>query len=224
MATSFSALPKKQQLSIVYGVPAAIAVLIIYLTWRDLGALGKIDNDIDPTNRLPSLLQRNTPVSVWTDIRSTQADIDDKQKIIDRGPAVKAKLQSILADIKAYEERLPRETEKAEMRELIEKLARDIPKDIGTVELKSVRIVDDAGERNGNMRTITFQTELTGDLDGILKYIDQLEKNQRFMSVSTLSIRGGQVTADLVAHKPIFGPHSVHMDIVTYVYNPGAKR
>lgn len=224
MATSFSALPRKHQLSIVYGVPAAIAVLIVYLTWRDLGALGKIDNEIDPSNRLPAMLQRNTPVSVWTDIRSTQGEIDAKQTIIDRGPAVKATLASLEADIKAYEERLPRETEKAEMREVIEKLARDIPKDIGTVELKSVRIVDDAGERNGNMRTITFQTDLTGDLDGILKYIDQLEKNQRFMSVSTLSIKGGAVTADLVGHKPIFAPHSVHMDIVTYVYNPGAKR
>ena len=55
--------------------------------------------------------------------------IDRRQKVVD-------KLNSLEADIKAGRERLPLESEKAEMRLLIEKLARDIPSDIGTVLVK----------------------------------------------------------------------------------------
>jgi hypothetical protein len=222
MASSFSALPKRQQMIIMYGAPAAVAILLIYFIYKALGTLGPIDNEIDPSNKFPRLLQRKTEPSLWADIRAAQAEIATQEAIIKRGPAVDAKLESLKSDIKMAEERLPRETEKSEMRAIIERLAREIPADIGTVVLNKVSIVDNSGERN-NLRTITFQADITGDTDGIIKYIDSLEKNQRFMSVNSLSIRSGGLSADRINHKVAFGLHSVKMEIVTYVYNPGKK-
>jgi hypothetical protein len=226
---AFSSLPRKNQLAIIYGVPAGIAALLLFWAWKDLGTLGKIDPDIlaaeGKTSKLPAFVQRNTPTGIWTDpdagIIAVQGHIKEKDEIIKRGPDVDRKLASLQGEIKAAQERLPQESEKAEMRDMIERLAREIPKDIGTVELKSVNIVD-AGDK-GDTRTITFQTDLSGDQDGIIKYIDSIEKNTRFMAVSNLSIRSGAVTYDPISKKIAYALHGVHMDIVTYVYNPAKK-
>jgi hypothetical protein len=228
---AFSSLPRRNQLAIVYGVPAGIAALLLFWAWKDLGRLGRIDPDITDTdgqpipNRLPAFVQRSTPNGIWSDpesgITAIQGHIGEKDAIIKRGAEVDKKLASLQGQIKAAEERLPQESEKAEMRDMIERLAREIPKDIGTVELKSVSILD-SGDK-GDTRTITFQTDLSGDQDGIIKYIDSIEKNTRFMAVNNLSIRSGAVTYDAGAKKLVYALHGVHMDIVTYVYNPARK-
>ncbi|MBA2482630.1 MAG: hypothetical protein H0V44_18360 [Planctomycetes bacterium] len=219
---AFGSLPKKQQMYILYGVPAAIAALLIFLTWKALGTLGPIDNAIDPSNKLPGFLQRNTGQGVWNEIVTTQSEIDQKDAVIREKPKLEADLAALQLDIKAAEERLPRETEKAEMRETIERLARDIPADTGSVELQSVQIVD-GNDRGSDIHTITFKTELTGTMEGIIYYIDALEKNQRFMSVNSLVIKGGTLSVDAPNRKIIYGPHVVRMDIVTYVYTGGKK-
>ncbi|MBA3707922.1 MAG: hypothetical protein H0W83_03765 [Planctomycetes bacterium] len=231
---AFSTLPKRQQQYILYGAPTAVSILVIYLIWKSLATLGPIDNDIhneiDPTtssprfgiNHLPSFLQRDTGNGIWNDIATAQAEINVKKAVIAERPGLEAQLEALRVDIKAAEERLPRDTEKAEMREMIERLAREIPADIGTVELQSVKIVDGA-DKNSDIHTITFQTELVGDTDGIIKYIDSLEKNQRFMSVNSLSIKGGTLTGDVPNHKIKYGLHTVRMDIVTYVWTGGKK-
>jgi hypothetical protein len=221
VAAQFNAMPRKNQLAVIWGTPAAIFVLLLYWAWHDLGKLGKINPEIATDNKLPVFVQRDQPTSLWAGINETQAQIKTQDEIIARGPAVEKKLAALQGEIKTAQERLPQESEKAEMRDMIERLAREIPKDIGTIELKSVNIVD-AGDR-GDTRTITFQTDLTGDQDGIIKYIDSLEKNTRFMAVNTLSIRSGALSLDPASKKVVYGPHSVHLDIVTYVYNPAKK-
>jgi hypothetical protein len=225
---AFGSLPRKNQLAIVYGVPAAIAALLLFWAWKALGTLGKIDPDILAAEGISSMsppFQRNTPTGIWTDpdtgIIALQGHIKEKDEIIKRGPDVDKKLASLQGEIKAAQERLPQESEKAEMRDMIERLAREIPKDIGTVELKSVSILD-AGEK-GDTRTITFQTDLNADQDGIIKYVDAIEKNTRFMAVNNLTIRSGGVNIDSTTHKITYGLHAVHLDIVTYVYNPSKK-
>ena len=217
---AFQSLPRKNQLAIAYGVPAAIAVLLGYWAWKDLGTLGKINPELDTGAKPP--IQRNTPTSLWTEINTLVAGIAEQQAIIDRGADIDKKLMALQGEIKAAQERLPQESEKAEMRDMIERLAREIPKDIGTVELKSV-VISDNGDR-GDTRTITYQVEITGDQDGIIKYIDSLEKNTRFMAVNTLSIHSGGMTMDPATKKLAYGLHSVHMDIITYVYNPKAQQ
>jgi hypothetical protein len=217
---AFSSLPKKQQMYIMYGVPGAVAVLLVYLIWKALGTLGPVDTSIDPSSKM--LFTRNTGQGIWNEIITTQNSIDEKQKVIDEKPVLEAQLASLALDIKAAQERLPRETEKAEMREIIERLARDIPADTGTVELRSVKIVD-GNDRGSDIHTITFQTELQGTADGIIYYIDALEKNQRFMSVNSLVVKGGGLIADRPNKKINYGLHTVRMDIVTYVYTGGKK-
>jgi len=176
-------------------------------------------------HRHAAALPAQYPNGIWSDpesgIVAIQGHIGEKDAIIKRGADVDKKLASLQGQIKAAEERLPQESEKAEMRDMIERLAREIPKDIGTVELKSVSILD-SGDK-GDTRTITFQTDLSGDQDGIIKYIDSIEKNTRFMAVNNLSIRSGAVTYDAGAKKIGYALHGVHMDIVTYVYNPARK-
>lgn len=217
---SFNDLNKRQQLAVLIGVPALVAIILIVLIYRALGVLGP-DREI----KLPGMLLRNPPQSLWLDIGAAEEEIAKQEAIIRRRPEAEKTLANLEADIKEGRERLPLESEKPEMRLLIEKLARDIPSDIGTVQVLSVRITEDlagAASRSATaqMQTVTYQTDITGDLNGIIKYIDTIEKNPRFMRVSAFSIKPGAVGVD-AEKKLTYSQHMVKMTIVTYVYNPG---
>jgi hypothetical protein len=217
---AFNDLNKRQQLAVLIGVPAAVAMLFIVLTYRALGVLG-------PDERLPGMLQRHEPGNLWDQIADLNTQIKTQEAEIAKEPAIRKQLADYEADIKAARERLPLESEKAEMRLLIEKLARDIPSDIGNVQVQSVRIIEDGAgagpgrDRSGGDDThkVIYQTEITGDLNGIIKYIDMIEKNARFMLVNNISLKPGEVRLD-AEKKLTFAPHVVKMSLVTYVYNP----
>lgn len=222
---SFNDLNKNQQLAVLIGVPAVVAITLIVLIYRAMGVLGP-----DPEDRLPGFLHRNLPGNKWQQILDLDGQIAQKQVIIDRKQKVIDELNSLEADIKAGRERLPLESEKAEMRLLIEKLARDIPSDIGTVVVRSVKIIENAGPggqpRSGAARSggskpeqVTYQTEISGDTNGIIKYVDMIEKNPRFMLVNSFSLKPGKITVD-DEKRPVLAPHDVKMNIITYVYNP----
>jgi hypothetical protein len=225
---SFNDLNKNQQLAVLIGVPAVVAITLIVLIYRAMGVLGP-----DPEDRLPGFLHRNLPGNKWEQINKLDKQIAEKQVIIDRKQRVIDELNSLEADIKAGRERLPLESEKAEMRLLIEKLARDIPSDIGTVVVKSVKIIENAAaaptartgaaSRSGGSKPeqVTYQTEITGDINGIIKYVDMIEKNPRFMLVNSFSLKPGKIATD-DEKRAVFMPHEVKMNIITYVYNPGA--
>ena len=219
LAARFNGLPRNQQQFIVYGVPVAIALGFAYLTWGVMGKLGS-----DPG--IPSFLRREN-IGLWSSISDVENQIAIKQSAIDRKPEIVRRLGAIQDDIAAAEQRLPREAEKAQMREVIERLAREIPPEIGSVKLKSVRIVEEDGgtAKKGGLRTVIYQTEVTGDLNGLIKYIDSIEKNTRFMSVNSISFRGGSLKSDPDSKsKILYEPHSVKMDLVTYVYAAGKSK
>jgi hypothetical protein len=219
LASRFNGLPRNQQLAIIYGTPALIAIGFAYLTWGVMAKLGS-----DPG--IPNFLRREN-VGVWATITDVEGQITVKQQVIDRKPEIVRRLTEIQDDIAAAEQRLPREAEKAQMREVIERLAREIPPEVGAVKLKSVRIVeDDSGPaKRGGLRSVVYQTEVTGDLNGLIKYIDSIEKNTRFMSVNTISFRGGSLKPDPDNQgKILYEPHSVKMDLVTYVYAAGKAK
>ncbi len=218
LAARFRALPRNQQLAIAFGVPIAFALGFAYLTWQVMGQLGA-DREIPP------LLQREG-LGVWAEIAGVEDQITEKQKVIDKKPQIEAQLAELQNDIAAAEQRLPREAEKAQMREVIERLAREIPQDLGQVKVRSVRIIEDQGSaaatKKSSLKTVTYQTEVAGDLNGLIKYIDSIEKNTRFMMVNTIALKGGGVKADPEAKgKIIQEPHTVRMDLVTYVYSGG---
>jgi hypothetical protein len=216
----FKALPRNQQLGLLFGIPAVIALTSGYYGWKVLGELGS-----DPT--IPPSLRREN-MGVWAEITLVQGQIEEKQKIIDRKAQIEATLNDLQGDIVDAEEQLPRAAEKAQMREVIERLAREIPAELGIVKIKSVRINEAApqsSDKRGGLSTVTYQTEVQGDLNGIIKYIDSIEKNTRFMAVNQLSLRGGNVGLESADGKSKikFEPHTVKMDIVTYVYTTGSK-
>jgi hypothetical protein len=215
---AFSELNKQQQIAILIGVPAALAVLLIIFIYRAMGTLGP-----DRDDKLPVFLHRKLSTSLWAQIIELESQIKAKDEIIARRTAVEKELADLKSDIKRAMDRLPQESEKADMRLLIEKLARDIPGDIGTVEIVSVTIVDDAASRRqsgatAEIQTVTYQTELMGDLNGIIKYIDLIEKNERYMTVNAFSLRPGGVRVN-AEQKLIYEKHQVKMSVGTYTYN-----
>jgi hypothetical protein len=225
LSTFWAGQPRRNQLIIMHGIPVVILIGLLFWDWKALGSLGLIDNTIDADNKLPSKMQRDTPDSTWAHITTTQSSITAQDAIISQGPEANKQLASLQQDIANSEAQLPRESEKADMRELIERLAKEIPKGIGTVELKSVHIDDSIKTATGTNvpRSLTFRVELVGQQDGILKYIDSIEKNQRFMTVNNITITTGGYTSDKAGHRIIPNLHTVHMDIVTYIYNPEKK-
>jgi hypothetical protein len=224
---SFNDLNRNQQLGVYIGVPTLVAIIIVVLIYRSLGVLGA-----DPQDGLPSFMHRNLPNNKWSIIEGLNTEIAAKDVIIVRGPAAKIKLANLEADIKAGRERLPLESEKTEMRLLIEKLARDIPSDVGAVQVRSVKITENVGaattrgatSRAGGSKPeqITYQTEIVGDLNGIIKYIDMIEKNPRFMLVNSFSLKPGKIGEDAEKRQTTL-PHEVKMNIITYVYNPSGE-
>jgi hypothetical protein len=221
---SFNDLNKKQQLAVFIGVPALVAIVLLTLIYRALGALGA-----DPD--LPSFLQRSSlPGNKWELIEAKNGEITAKDVIIARGPAAELELKGLEADIKSGRDRLPLESEKTEMRSLIDKLARDIPSDFGVVQVKSVKINEGSssasrsGARSGGSKPeqVTYQAEISGDLNGIIKYIDMIEKNPRFMLVNSFSLKPGKLGMDEEKRAVRF-PHEVKMNIITYVYNPNGS-
>jgi hypothetical protein len=221
LAARYKALPRQQQLIVAFGVPVVIAGLFIWMTAKDLAKLG-------PDEAVPKLIQRtNAGLSLWEQIEALKIEIAEKDVIIAQRDSIAAQLAELQVDIDAAESKLPRQAEKALMREVIQRLAREVPADLGVVQIKSVRISEDGGggrsgrtSSRGELSTLTYQTELLADTNGLIKFIDLIEKNERFMTVNTISLQAGEVTADLTAEvpKPEYKPHRVRLDIVTYVY------
>lgn len=210
MARSFSQLEKREQAVICIVLPLLAACAIGYFAWGELKKLG-------PDPALPKFIQR--PGGVWQNIIDTEAQIEVQLAIADRKERVEKIIAGLQEEIRLAESILPREAEKTEMRKLIEDYARQIPPEIGTVQFRAVAIQEGGAVRGEDYQPITYQTEIRGDLDGIIKYIDQIEKNQRFMMVRGLTIKPGGLSLDLANQKVVPALHEVKMDIVTYVYS-----
>lgn len=214
---AFNQLNKQQQLAILIGAPVIVAIALIWLNYRSLNRLGA-----DPV--LPKFVQR--PGGKWAEIAKKVEDIKKQDDIIAKGPEVAETLKKLQADIHQAEERLPKEAEKAEMSEVITRLGREIPVEIGTVQFKRVDIKEAKKEtgpkaKGDDYQTVAYRTEIEGNLNGIIKYIDSIEKNARFMTIKELTVKPGGLSND--GQKIVYGLHQVTMEIVTYIYNPPQK-
>jgi len=212
---AFSTLDKRQQITVLIAVPAAIVLLLGYFSWRALTKLG-------PDPAVPTFIHR--PAGIWGQIIEVQDQITAKEAIIAREASIKARLAALESEIKIADERLPKEAEKPEIRQLIEKLARDVPTSIGSVQFKGVKIIEGAAAKGQDYQPVSYQTEVAGDLNGIIKYIDSIEKNTRFMAVRNVTIKPAGVTLDTPNQRVVAGLHQVNLDIVTYVYTGSQKK
>ncbi|MFM2090517.1 MAG: hypothetical protein RLZZ127_1006 [Planctomycetota bacterium] len=224
---SFRRLPRPQQLGIAYGLPGAIAAIFLWFAWTDLGEIGVYHEEpgtglTAADVRLPVLLARTQDGSHGTEAANLVSQIKAKEATIARRPAVEREKKALEAEKKSYEDKLPTELEKAEMRRRIEDLAR------GAVVLESVKIIEqaDAPRRAGpaqkggpNTRKITFIAEVRGSLNGLIKYLDAIEANDRFMSVQSITVKPGQVTNVRGSDKIVFTDHAVRIEILTHIYS-----
>lgn len=210
MARSFSQMEKREQVMIAIGLPLLVAGAIGYFSW-------KILNELGPDEALPTFMHR--PGGVWTTIRQVEDGIRTEEAVAARGPQVQKQLESLEGEIALAEQRLPLEAEKTVVRQLIEDLARNIPETMGTVQFKAVAIQAGGAVKGEEYQPITYKTEIMGDLNGIIKYIDQIEKNPRFMMVRNFSIRPGALSVDREKGQIVSALHAVNLDVVTYVYN-----
>jgi len=213
MARSFNQWEKREQAIVCVVVPLLIAGAIGYFAWGELKKLG-------PDPALYTFMQR--PGGVWQSINDINAQITVQQAVVDSGPRVEKQLAALQEKIREAESTLPRVVEKAEMTKLIEEYARQVLPEIGIVQFRAVSIKEGGVVKGEDYQPITYNTEIVGDLNGIIKFIDQIEKNQRFMMVRTLSIKPGklEVSAETQAIKETL--HEAKMEIVTFVYNPSA--
>lgn len=230
---AFKDLPRKQQLTILIGTPAAIALLLGYFSWKSLALLG-------PDPKLPGALQRRmvklgadgqpdpdalAMPSIFEEIEATEKQIEETRAKRAQGPAIQRQRAALEKDIKIAEQRLPDQLEKAKLREDIEAMAKAVPPDIGLVKFVSVSIQEgqSTGRAKGDYQTVVYQTSIQGDLNGIIKFIDSIEKYERFMTVESFSISPGAITTDAATRKMVPGLHNVALRLVTYVYNKGGK-
>ncbi|HYE05366.1 MAG TPA: hypothetical protein VEL07_07530, partial [Planctomycetota bacterium] len=166
---AFAELNKRQQMAVLIGAPCAGLILLGWLSHRALGRLG-------PDPAVPTIVHLDKPDNLWGQIIATQAQVTEKEAIIAEGPQIEIRLKELEEEIREAEQRLPTEAAMSDMRQLIERLAREIPVDVGTVRYKAVNIFPGpkgaAGGRGGSdYQTITYKTEVEGDLNGIIKYI-----------------------------------------------------
>ena len=221
LPAAFSKLPKPAQYAILASVPLAVSILVGYFIWVDLKMLGK-----DPKMK-HNFVTISDPKSLWTQIVAKQTEARGLQGQLAQEKQVNERYTAALAEKEDAESRLPREAEKAEIRQRIEELARQIPSNIGKVTVNSVSIAQDAASvaRRGSgggaaPESMTFKATIEGDYNGIIAFVDAIEKNPRFMAVNQLSIRSGGIESSKDSGKILYQPHSANIEIITYIYNP----
>jgi hypothetical protein len=202
---SFNQLAKREQVLICVVLPLMVAGGLGYMAWKKAKELG-------PDPQIPAFLQ--SPVGLWADINQTTTEIAAQQAIINRGPSVKKLLDSLQGEIRKAEERLPLEAEKTVVRQLIEDLARNIPNNIGIVQFKAVAIQEGGVVKGEDYQPITYRTEIKGDLNGLIKYVDQIEKNARFMMVRNLTIRPGGLMINGDPPQIVSNLHSINTSTI----------
>jgi hypothetical protein len=222
-AFRFSALNKRVQLAIALGIPTVIALGLALVTYQKLGELG-------PDPSLPGFLRRESVTdNKWEQINALQADIDKQDGIIRLRPIRQRELDSLSADIETASKRLPREKDVLDIVQKLSQLAREIPSDIGAVKMGPISYRDASvatargapgGGAAQELPQIVFDTEIVGDINGIIKFIDLIEKDPRFMSVTKIAIKPGKIAVDKEAQAVRMEPHRVSLTLVTYTYVP----
>jgi hypothetical protein len=224
----YKTLPRPQQMAVLFVPPVILIGVGVWLMHREAGFIGAHP-------QVPSLLQRSDGVladgspNLWQQITDLDTQIAVQEQKIAQRPAIQAKLNGLREEIKEIQSLLPLNEEKTEIRELIQTLAREVPPEFDTVDVKSVKIDDSRSDPNSDYNTVLYQAEVTGTLNGLIAFMDSIEKpsprNQRFMSINKINWKSGKIEADAKSSigKASFGAHAVQFDVVTYIYQPKTK-
>lgn len=215
-------LQRKHWLMIIGGATLVFASGFTYLAAGSLHRLGE-----DPG--VPSFLRRTgDEQSLFAQIAARQSAIAEQNAVAAKYEQRKAILDGMKADIAAARKRLPTEAQKAEVRQLIEDLARQVGSGENALVVKSVSIREAApttGRKAANdYQTIEYQTNVSADMDGIIQFINLVERNERFMTVEGIQLTTGGVSSASEAGGKVTGkPHSVQLRIITYIDSSGRQ-
>lgn len=213
-------LPRKIWLIIVASATVVLSGTIIYFL---AGSLHRLGNDPG----VPGIIRRaGDETSLFAQIAAKEAEIAAQNAIAAKLPERQALLDSMKADIAAARKRLPTDAQKAEVRQLIEDLARQVGSASGALVVRSVSIREAAptAGRNaaGDYKSVEYQTSVTADMDGIIQYINLIERNERFMTVEGIQLTTGGVGFNSETSKVEAKPHTAQLRIVTYIDSTGA--
>ena len=208
-------LQKKHWLIVIGVATLLICGTIGYFLAGSLRRLG-------PDPEVPGIIRsQGDESSLITQIAAREASISEQNAIYAKLEEKTTLLNSMKADIAAARKRLPTEAQKGEVRQLIEDLARQVGSSSGALVVRSVAIREAAPTTGrtaaGDYKTIEYQTQVSADLDGIIQYINLIERNERFMTVEGIQIATGGVAPDPASGKIEAKPHTVTLRIVTYI-------
>ena len=90
------------------------------------------------------------------------------------------------------------------------------------VEIRSLRRAAPRGEakRGGDLRAVSYTLELEGDAFELLRFLDLVETNDRFLRVPRLEVDAARRQELLEAPELV---HSIRLDVETFVFEPGAE-
>lgn len=217
-------LQSKHWLMIIGGITIIITGVLVFLLAGSLSRLGEDEG-------VPALLRRQgDSQSLYAQISARRTSINDQNTVAAKFDARNAILISMKSDIDAARKRLPTEAQKAEVRQLIEDLARQVGTGSNGVLIKSVAIREAAaaGSRKAeDYQTIEYQTSVVADMDAIIQFINLIERNERFMTVEGIQLASGGVSTSGDSGKVQTKPHTVQLRIITYIDSqsrqPGRK-
>ena len=218
-------LPRKTWLIIVVAAMVVLSAGLIYLI---SGSLHRLGADPDVPGLLRSAGDGN---SLFAQIAAKETEIATQNAAAAKLPERQALLNGMTTDIAAARKRLPTDAQKTEVRQLIEDLGRQVGSASGTLVVKSVNIREAASSSargaTSDYKSVEYQTAVTADLDGIIQYINLIERNERFMTVEGIQLTTGGVTMNNASGKVEAKPHTAQLRIVTYIdttSQPGTKR
>ncbi|MDA3961861.1 MAG: hypothetical protein PF961_13815 [Planctomycetota bacterium] len=213
-------LPAKQRKIILIVWPLVVVAVFGYMSYGALGTLGD-----DPKLQSVSFIPRaKAKKNLWSQIKGLEQQIQAEKAVVSR----KAMAEEELADAKLrmaeLQSRLPNQKQKEEMRLRLQEMVNDVPRDVGEVRFVGVSIQEaadaGAGRRRGGKSdhsTVTYRLELNADMNGLIWYLDRVEKNPRFMSVNALTVTPGSIEVDRDNLEITTKLHKVDLDVVTYV-------
>ena len=218
-------LPKKTWLIIIGAATVVLCGIVLYFL---AGSLHRLGDD----QGIPGFMRRTgDETSLYAQIAAKETEIAAQNAIASKLPERQTLLDSMKADIAAARKRLPTDAQKAEVRQLIEDLARQVGSSSGALVVRSVAIREAAPTvargASSDYKSVEYQTSVSADMDGIIQFINLIERNERFMTVEGIQLTSGGVAFSSETNKVEPKPHTAQLRIVTYIdttTQAGARR
>ncbi len=212
-------LPRKIWLIIVAAATVLLCSVIIHFLSGSLYRLGN-----DPG--LPGIIRRaGDETSLYGQIAAKEAAIAAQNAIAAKLSERQTLLDSMKADIEAARKRVPPNAQKGDVRQLFEALGRQVGSSPGDLEVRSFAVREAAASTSrsaaSDYSSVEYQTSVTGDMDGIIQFINLIERNERFMTVEGIQLTTGGVAFNSETNKVEPKPHTAQLRIVTYIDSTG---